>query len=101
LAVRLVTLSKEHEQASRIGAAQLGFRERWAILSAAGIYGAIAIEVGRRGEAAWDERVHTSGRATLGFVAKGLAAALMPPPKIASLPKWNRRQLAAMARPAG
>ncbi len=97
LAARLVELSQQHEQASRIGAAQLGFRQRWAILSAAGIYGAIATEVGHRGEAAWDERVHTSGRAKLGSVAKGLAAALLSPPKIDRLPKWNRRQLAAMA----
>src|SRR5690606_22296566 len=41
LAARLVTLSEQYESSARYGAAQLRFRQRWAVLSAAAIYGAI------------------------------------------------------------
>lgn len=98
LAARLVDLARVHERASRIGAARLGFRQRWAVLSAAGIYGAIAREVARRGEHAWDQRVFTGRPAKLGFVARALVQALLPPPALTDLPRWNRRDLAENAR---
>ncbi|HSG34125.1 MAG TPA: phytoene/squalene synthase family protein, partial [Sphingomonadaceae bacterium] len=41
LAARLVRLSQIHERSARVGAGRLSFRQRWAVLSAAGIYGAI------------------------------------------------------------
>ncbi len=96
IAARLVALARVHERSSRIGAARLGFRQRWAVLSAAGIYGAIATEVARRGEHAWDQRVFTSRPAKLGFVLKAFLQAIAPPPLTAK-PEWNRRQLAARA----
>jgi phytoene synthase len=96
LAGRLVALARVHERSSRIGAARLRFRQRWAVLSAAGIYGAIAEEVARRGVHAWDRRVFTSRPAKLGFAAKALLQALLPPP-VTSKPEWTRRQLAADA----
>lgn len=98
LVKRLVRLSRAHERAARIGAGRLTFRQRWAVLSAAGIYGAIATEVQRQGDHAWDHRVHTSRSAKLGFVLKGLWEALTPPPLTGALPEWNRRQLAARSR---
>jgi phytoene synthase len=54
---RLAALAQTYEASARIGARKLPFRSRWAVLSAAGIYGAIAREVQRRGARAWDERV--------------------------------------------
>ncbi len=95
LAARLVAQARLHQQAARVGARALKFRQRWAVLSAAGIYGAIASEVGRRGEQAWDSRVYTSKLTKLGFVARAFFAALLPAPKLAELPRWNRRQLSA------
>lgn len=73
---RMTDMAADYEASARIGAARLPFRSRWAVLSAAGIYGAIGREVARRGERAWDGRVTTSKWAKLGFVTEGLWQAL-------------------------
>ncbi|MEO0033748.1 MAG: hypothetical protein RIS94_3506, partial [Pseudomonadota bacterium] len=57
VAARMQDLAQAHEASARIGAARLAFRQRWAVLAAAGIYGEIGREVVRRGTAAWDRRV--------------------------------------------
>ncbi len=75
LGQRLATMAQSYEASARIGARKLPFRARWAVLSAAGIYGDIAREVGRRGEAAWDSRVVTSRAMKLGWVARALVQA--------------------------
>jgi 15-cis-phytoene synthase len=67
-----------YEASARIGAARLPFRARWAVLSASGIYGAIADKVRERGEHAWDHRVTTSRAEKLGFVAAALARSIVP-----------------------
>lgn len=90
---RLVTMAKRHEAQARIGARALTFRQRWAVLSAAGIYGAIGDKVARAGTAAWDQRVSTSGAAKLGFVARGFADALRPSKPTVERPRWSRRDL--------
>ena len=95
LAERLAAIAAVHERSARFGARRLAFRRRWAVLCAAGIYGAIAREVVRRGDHAWDSRVHTSPLAKLGFVAKGLWGALLPASPPAQEPRWRRRALAA------
>ena len=95
---RLVDMAEEHEAAARLGAARLRFRHRWAVLSAANIYGAIGREVRRRGGAAWDHRVHTSKLAKLGHVARAFGQALFSPPPVATMPRWTRGDLIAMAR---
>ena len=59
LAQRLADLAAVHESAARVGAARLKFRQRWAVLSAAGIYGAIAREVARKGEHALVDIIRT------------------------------------------
>jgi phytoene synthase len=46
------------------------------VLAAAGIYGDIAREVARRGEAALDSRVVTSKSAKLGWVVRAFRQAL-------------------------
>ena len=73
---RLAAMAEHYEASARIGARKLPFRARWAVLAAAGIYGDIAREVARRGEAAWDARVFTGKMAKLGWLAKAFGQAL-------------------------
>ena len=54
---RICDLADSYEASARSGIAALGFRSRWAIHSAAGIYGRIGRRVAARGGRAWDERV--------------------------------------------
>ena len=58
MAARLVALVEKHEAAARVGAAKLPFRSRWAVLSAARIYGAIGRKVRARGTLAWNSRTY-------------------------------------------
>jgi phytoene synthase len=67
---RLAGLANAYEQSARHGTPALAFRSAWAVLAAAGIYGDIAREVGKRGAHAWDRRVVISNSAKLGWVAK-------------------------------
>ena len=72
----LLQLVEDYEASAKVGAVRLPLRSRWAVLSAAGIYGDIAREVARRGEHAWDARVVTSKRDKLRWIARsGVAAA--------------------------
>jgi phytoene synthase len=87
LVARLLDLAEAHEAAGRYGAGALGFRQRWAVLAAANIYGAIGRKVRARGAAAWDHRVQTSALAKLGFVAKAWREALGRPEEP---PEWPR-----------
>ncbi|MFD1610274.1 phytoene/squalene synthase family protein [Sphingomonas tabacisoli] len=73
---RLAAMAADYEASARIGAQRLPFRARWAVLAAAGIYGAIAREVARQGEAALDRRVVVSRWAKLGWVFRALRQAL-------------------------
>jgi phytoene synthase len=70
LAGRLAALAERYQASARVGAARLPFRSRWAVLAAAGIYGAIANEVARRGAHGWDKRVIVRKRSKLAYVAK-------------------------------
>jgi phytoene synthase len=67
---RLAQSAGAYEESARHGTPALSFRSAWAVLSAAGIYGDIAREVGRLGAHAWDRRVVISKQAKLGWVAK-------------------------------
>jgi phytoene synthase len=58
MAARLVALVEKHEAAARVGAERLPFRSRWAVLSAARIYGAIGRKVRARGTQAWNSRTY-------------------------------------------
>ncbi|SFO96541.1 phytoene/squalene synthase family protein [Qipengyuania nanhaisediminis] len=58
---RLIALMEKHEAASKLGAKKLRFRQRWAVLAAANIYGAIGRKVLSRGQLAWDKRVRVGG----------------------------------------
>ncbi|MCB2079807.1 MAG: squalene/phytoene synthase family protein, partial [Novosphingobium sp.] len=96
LVARLCALEDSYEASARIGAARLRFRQRWAVLSAAGIYGAIAREAERLGAHAWDHRIVTTKLAKLGHVLNGLRKAMLRPPSAAK-PELSRRELSALA----
>src|SRR5690606_38193576 len=69
LVARLCALGRRYEASGRGGAHALSFRQRWAVLSAAGIYGAIARKVERQAARsksdALDHRVSTGNLAKL------------------------------------
>lgn len=69
---RLAALAAPYEASARTGAERLPRRSRWAVLSAANIYGDIARKVIARGEHAWDSRTVISKWAKLAHVARAL-----------------------------
>lgn len=75
IGAKFAEMAGEYEESARIGARKLPFRSRWAVLSAAGIYGDIAREVARRGEHAWDSRVFTTRAAKLNWVMRAAVQA--------------------------
>ena len=75
LAGRLADLVEHYEASAREGARKLPFRSRWAVLSAAGIYGDIARQVAQLGPRAWDRRTIVSRPAKLRWVARSWAEA--------------------------
>lgn len=100
LVQRMCTMEKAYEASARIGAGRLSFRQRWAVLAAAGIYGDIARAVEAAGEHAWDHRIHSSPARKLWHVAHALWEAATPPPRSSARPALGRRQLAERARAA-
>jgi 15-cis-phytoene synthase len=80
LAARLVDLGSAYAQSARVGAARLPLRSRWAVLTAAEVYGAIGCEVVRRGEGALRRRVVVARHRQIAGVAVALyrAAASRP-----------------------
>lgn len=84
MAARMVATAERFEASARVGAAALPFRARWAVLSAAGIYGDIGRKVRAAGDHAWDHRVHTGKAEKARHVAGALWAAMMNRPKPAS-----------------
>ena len=92
---RACALARSYEASARVGASRLPFRQRWAILSAANIYGAIGQEVERCGAHAWDHRVRTTKAQKLGFVLSAAAEAWRAAPVQVASPPLSRRELAA------
>ena len=76
---RMIALMQKHEDAARLGAKRLPFRSRWAVLSAANIYGAIGRKVLDRGQNAWNTRSRVNGLEKGWHVTKAFFQAL-----------WNR-----------
>lgn len=100
VAARLAALAADYEASARVGAARLGFRQRWAILSAAGIYGAIARKVAAGGPHVWDRRVFTSRGEKLRWVLRAGLQALFRPAAVPH-PQWSRRTLKALVNAKG
>ena len=71
LVVRLTDLAARYEESARAGAPVLPFRSSWAVLSAAGIYGAIARQVAAKGQRAWDTRQFIGRPQKIAFVIRG------------------------------
>jgi phytoene synthase len=94
---RMTDMAEAYQDASRIGAARRGFRQRWAVLAAAGIYGAIGRKVAAAGAHAWDHRIGTTKAEKLGYVARGLLQAVLPPPRNIAIPALPRREIARYA----
>ncbi len=94
MAARMGAMAQVYEASARAGAARLPFRCRWAVLSAAGIYGAIARRVVARGGRAWDARVTTSSAEKIGHLAAGLFGAIGPAPGRVPLVPYKRGDLA-------
>lgn len=73
--------AEQYEASARVGAVELPFRARWAVLSAAGIYGDIARQVRSAGEHAWDQRIYTSRLEKFRWVKTAFADAVANNPR--------------------
>lgn len=100
IVARMAGLVRDYDASARAGAARLGFRQRWAVLAAAEIYGAIARKVQAAGARAWGRRQGTSGSEKLGLLLRAGLAALGPAPREGTRPAWSRRSNALPYRPA-
>jgi phytoene synthase len=101
LVARMLDIADAHEAAARWAAGRLRFRQRWAVLAAAEIYGAIGRQVRALGPHAWDHRVTIGLFAKLGLVWRAFAAAFRPAAEPDPMPRWTRGELMAIARMAG
>ncbi|WP_242185628.1 phytoene/squalene synthase family protein [Sphingomonas sp. CARO-RG-8B-R24-01] len=94
LGERLGSLAGRYEASARFGTPALSFRSAWAVLAAAGIYGAIGRKVAALGPRAWDVRVGTSGAAKLGFIRRAFGEATrrkaLYPPSLRDATLWTR-----------
>ena len=95
---RLIALMERYEAAARLGTKSLGFRQRWAVLTAANIYGAIGRRVVELGPDAWNERVTIGRIAKLGHVASAFRDALINRPEGPAEPiTWTRHDYRPVA----
>jgi 15-cis-phytoene synthase len=91
IAKRMCDSAERYEASAKVGAAKLPFRCRWAVLSAAGIYGDIAREVRALATHAWDQRVYTSKQDKLAWVGKaGKLALSNSPTPVSRDGLWSR-----------
>ena len=87
----LANMVGDYEASARVGAMKLPFRSRWAVLSAAGIYGDIARKVDALDQAAWDRRVSTNKAEKLRWVGRAFVQAVgNRPPLVARDELWTR-----------
>nr|WP_207785972.1 phytoene/squalene synthase family protein [Altererythrobacter segetis] len=101
LVSRLLDLADEHEAAARWGANGLRLRQRWAVLAAANIHGAIRNEVRALGPHAWDHRVRVGFLSKLTLTWQALREAFGSAPQPDPMPRWTRGELMTIARMAG
>ena len=87
---RLCDASERYEASAKVGAMRLPFRARWAVRSAAGIYGDIARAVRKRGARSFDARVYTSKPAKLAWVLKALGKSAVAPKFVRRNGLWTR-----------
>jgi phytoene synthase len=98
VSAKLVDRMEMYETASRLGAKHLRFRQRWAVLSAAGIYGAIGRKVRARGQLAWDTRTYVPWYEKLVHVAAAFGEAVIKhAPEPEQWPPYTRDDLRPVA----
>jgi 15-cis-phytoene synthase len=90
IAERLANLVADYEASARVGAARLPFRARWAVLSAANIYGGIARKVVGRGSAAWDSRTVVNKPTKLAMMINSLVECGDRPAPVDRTGLWTR-----------
>ncbi len=90
IAQRLAALAQRYRASSKVGAARLPFRSRWAVLSAAAIYGEVATRVVELGPRAWVKRISISKAEKFMLVAGAWAEALLPARKVSRDGLWTR-----------
>lgn len=91
----LADMIDDYEASARYGANKLPFRSRWAVLSAANIYGRIGRDIARLGDHAWDHRLVVSQRDKLALVGKAMGQALRPAPFVSRDGLWTRPALSS------
>ncbi|AXK41766.1 phytoene/squalene synthase family protein [Erythrobacter aureus] len=95
---RMIALMEKHEAASKLGAKRLRFRQRWAVLAAARIYGAIGRKVLNRGQVAWDTRTRVSGPEKLWHIVAAFGEAVWNRPSGPQEPIiWSRHDFRPVA----
>ena len=87
---RLADLAEKYRASSKAGAARLPFRSRWAVLSAAGIYGEVATRAAALGQRAWDRRITTGKWEKAALVIEAYWEALLPVRKTERTGLWTR-----------
>ncbi|GAA4012920.1 phytoene/squalene synthase family protein [Sphingomonas swuensis] len=90
IAQRLGTMADDYRRSARVGAARLPFRSRWAVLSASGIYGEIAVRAAALGPRAWDERITTSKAEKAALVMEAFWEGLWPVRPVPRTGLWTR-----------
>ena len=94
---RLERLADRYRRSSKTGAARLPFRSRWAVLSAAGIYGEVVTKAAALGSRAWDTRIATSKAEKLALVMEAFWESLVKIRPSARDGLWTRPRHRASA----
>jgi phytoene synthase len=74
---RLCDLAGDYEESAQMGASNLPFRSRWAVLAAAGIYGDIGRAIKNSNGASLEQRIYTTKGKKLGWIVKAFGQALV------------------------
>ncbi|QNN65396.1 phytoene/squalene synthase family protein [Sphingomonas rhizophila] len=99
IATRLADLAERYRRSSMVGAARLPFRSRWAVLSAARIYGWVATRAAELGPRAWDQRIVTTKATKFALLAAALWDSFRAPAPVSRSGLWTRPKAAATAPP--
>ncbi len=95
---RLIALMEKHENAAKLGTRRLRFRQRWAVLAAARIYGAIGRKVLDRGQLAWNSRTRVSAPEKSWHILAAFFEALWNRPRAPREPiLWSRHDFRPVA----
>lgn len=92
LVERLCESAEHYARSARVGAAQLPFRSRWAVLAAADIYLKIARSVGKNAEASFEQRVVITSPSKIASVSRALVQAMNKPSYIDREGLWKRKK---------